>query len=89
MEPEAGGRPAAATVRLQRSDTTVTVRCSDLIETSEAKASREAEAVRKRDAARVAARQDREEDRREGQPGVRIGLGLGLCCSWDQDLDDN
>ena len=80
MEPEIGGRPTTATVRLQRSDTTVTVRCSDLIETSEAKASREAEAVRKRDAAREAARQDRAEDRREGQPGERRICGV-LCCS--------
>ena len=42
MEEAAGERPATATVRLQRSDTTVTVRCSDLVETNEATAARDA-----------------------------------------------
>ena len=50
MEEAAGERPATATVRLQRSDTTVTVRCSDLVEINEARAAR--------DAARVGARDD-------------------------------
>jgi len=42
VEEAAGERPATATVRLQRSDTTVTVRCSDLVETNEARAARDA-----------------------------------------------
>ena len=50
MEEAAGERPATATVRLQRSDMTVTVRCADLVETSEARAARDAARLGARDA---------------------------------------
>jgi len=71
VEEAAGERPATATVRLQRSDTTVTVRCSDLVETNEARAAR--------DAARHS-REDRGGDS-NGAYLVQVGLNLRLRLS--------
>lgn len=58
VEEAAGNRSATATVRLQRSGTTVTVRCADLVETNEARAAQDA------------ARRDAGDDRGDTVPGA-------------------